>query len=62
VRLFLGYSDERKRIENGFAFDFQFSGKIVNANLTHPAFRLSALCLGLHRDLTESISSVPPLR
>jgi len=43
VRLFLGHSDQRKRIEYGFALDFQLSGKIVNSNLTHPAFRFSVL-------------------
>jgi hypothetical protein len=42
MRLFLGYADERQRIENGFALDFQLSGKIVDSNLTHPAFRFSA--------------------
>jgi hypothetical protein len=36
------HSDQRKRIKNGFALDFQLSGKIVDANLTHPAFRFSA--------------------
>jgi hypothetical protein len=43
VRLLLDHSDKRKRIENGFALDFQFPGKIVDANLTHPAFRFSVL-------------------
>jgi len=43
VRLLFCYSDERKRVENGFALDFQLSGKIVDSNLTHPAFRFSAL-------------------
>jgi hypothetical protein len=56
---FLGYADVRQCVENGFAFDFQFPGKIVDSNLTHPAFRFSALGLGLHRDLTESVSCTP---
>jgi hypothetical protein len=43
VRLLLSHADQGKRVENGFALDFQFSGKIVDANLTHPAFRFSAL-------------------
>jgi len=43
VRLFLRHSDQRKRVENGFALHFQLSGKIVDSNLTHPAFRFSAL-------------------
>jgi hypothetical protein len=55
MRLLLGHSHQRKRIENGFAFDFQFSGKIVDSNLTHPAFLFPALCLSLHRSLTESV-------
>jgi hypothetical protein len=36
VRLLLGYSDNQQHIENGFAFDFQLPGQIVNSNLTHP--------------------------
>jgi len=43
VRLFLRYSHDWKRVENGFALDFQFAGKIVNSNLTHPAFRFPVL-------------------
>jgi hypothetical protein len=43
MRLLLGYANVRQRIENGFALDFQFPGKIVDSNLTHPAFRISAL-------------------
>jgi hypothetical protein len=43
VRLLFGHSDQRKGIENGFTLDFQLSGKIVDSNLTHPAFRFSAL-------------------
>jgi hypothetical protein len=38
VRLLLCHSDQRKRVENSFALDFQLSGKIVDSNLTHPAF------------------------
>jgi hypothetical protein len=43
VRLLLGHSDQRQCIEDGFTLDFQFSGKIVDSNLTHPAFRFSVL-------------------
>jgi hypothetical protein len=43
VSFLLGHSDKRKRIENGFTLDFQFPGKIVDANLTHPAFHFSVL-------------------
>lgn len=47
VSLLLGHPDERKRVKNGLAFDFQFSREIVNSNLTHPTFLFPAL--GLHR-------------
>jgi len=43
VRLFLGYPDQRKRVKDSLAFDFHFAGKIVDSNLTHPAFRFSVL-------------------
>ena len=43
VCLLLRHSHQRKRVENGFALDFQFSGKIVDSNLTHPAFHFSVL-------------------
>jgi hypothetical protein len=43
VRLLFRHSNQRKRFENGFTLDFQLSGKIVNSNLTHPAFRFSVL-------------------
>jgi hypothetical protein len=43
VRFLFSHSDQRKRIENSFALYFQLSGKIVNSNLTHPAFRFSVL-------------------
>jgi hypothetical protein len=39
----LGHANVRQCVENGFALDFQFPGKIVDSNLTHPAFRISAL-------------------
>ncbi len=42
VRLLFSHSDQRKRIKNRLTLDFQLSGKIVNSNLTHPAFRFSA--------------------
>jgi len=43
VRFLLSHSHLREHVENGFALNFQLSGKIVDSNLTHPAFRLSAL-------------------
>jgi hypothetical protein len=43
MRFLLGYADLRQRIDNGFALYFQFPGKIVDSNLTHPAFRFSVL-------------------
>jgi hypothetical protein len=43
VRFLLGHSNQRQRVENGLTLDFQFSGKIVDSNLTHPAFRFSVL-------------------
>ena len=39
MALFLGNSDFGKHIENGLAFDFQFSRQIVDSNLAHPPFR-----------------------
>jgi hypothetical protein len=54
VRFLLSHSDVRQRVENGFAFNFQFPGEIVDSNLTHPAFLFPALWLGLHCSLTES--------
>jgi hypothetical protein len=53
--LLLGHPDFRQHIEDGFAFDFQLSGEIVDSNLAHPAFLFPALCSSLHRDLTESM-------
>jgi hypothetical protein len=44
MRLFLGHPDMRQRVENRFALHFQFPGKIVDSNLTHPAFLFPALC------------------
>ncbi len=41
VRLLLRHSDQRQRVENGFALDFQFPGEIVDSNLAHPAFLVS---------------------
>jgi hypothetical protein len=43
VRLLFSHSYQRKCIEDGFALNFQLPGKIVDSNLTHPAFRSSAL-------------------
>jgi hypothetical protein len=42
MRLLLGHSDLRQRIQNGLALDFQFSREIVNSNLTHPTFLFPA--------------------
>jgi hypothetical protein len=42
--LLFGHSDERERVENGLALNFQFPGEIVDSNLTHPAFLFSVLC------------------
>jgi hypothetical protein len=38
MRLLLGHPDLRQRVQNGLAFDFQFSREIVYSNLTHPTF------------------------
>ena len=54
VRLLFGHSNKRERVENGLALNFQFSGEIVDSNLTHPAFLFPRAVLGLHRSLTES--------
>jgi hypothetical protein len=43
VRLLLGHADERQHVKNRLALDFQFSGEIVDSNLTHPAF-LTPFC------------------
>jgi hypothetical protein len=40
---FLGDADFRQRIENGFAFDLQLSGQIVDSNLAHPPLSSSAV-------------------
>ena len=55
--LLLCHPDDGKRVENGFAFNFQLPGEIVDSNLTHPAFLVLRVALGLHRSLTESASS-----
>jgi hypothetical protein len=38
MRFLLSHPNERQHIEDGFAFNFQLSGEIVDSNLTHPAF------------------------
>jgi hypothetical protein len=43
VCLFLRHSDHRQRVENRLTLNFQLSGKIVDSNLTHPAFRYPVL-------------------
>jgi hypothetical protein len=45
-------SDLWKYVENGFAFDFQLPGQIVDSNLAHPPFRSSDYPLSLHINLT----------
>jgi hypothetical protein len=34
----LGDASFRQHIKNGFAFDLQFPGQIVDSNLVHPPF------------------------
>jgi len=51
-----GHSNQRERVENGLTLNFQFSGEIVDSNLTHPAFLFPRAVLGLHRSLTELAS------
>jgi len=43
--LLLRHPDGSKRIENGFAFNFQFPGEIVDSNLAHPAFLVLRVAL-----------------
>src|SRR6202044_3289907 len=43
--LLLRPPDDRKRDENGFAFNFQLPCKIVDSNLTHPAFLVLRVAL-----------------
>jgi hypothetical protein len=45
VSLLLGDSGKREHIQNGFALNFQFSCKIVDSNLTHPAFPVPRVVL-----------------
>jgi hypothetical protein len=42
--LLLRHPDDGKRVENGFAFNFQLPGEIVDSNLTHPAFLVLRVC------------------
>jgi hypothetical protein len=44
VSLFFSNADLAKHIEDGLAFDFQFSGQIVDSNLAHPPFCPPGLC------------------
>jgi len=55
VGLFLGDPDFEKHVENRLAFDFQFSGQIVNSNLAHPPRFLRTIPLSLHINLTVSV-------
>jgi len=53
--LLLGDSDFGKNVENRLAFDFQFSGQIVDSNLAHPLCFLRNIPLSLHINLTVSV-------
>ena len=53
--LLLGDSDFLQYVENRLAFDFQFSGQIVNSNLAHPLCFLRSIPLSLHINLTVSV-------
>jgi hypothetical protein len=44
VSLLFSHANLAKHIEDGLAFDFQFSGQIVNSNLAHPPFCPPGLC------------------
>jgi hypothetical protein len=41
MSLLLGDTDLGQHVEDGFAFDFQLPGQIVDSNLTHPPFLCS---------------------
>lgn len=43
VRFLFGNANLLQNIEDRFTFDFQFSGQVVNSNLTHPPLVSSAL-------------------
>ena len=43
VRFLFGNADFLQNIEDRLTFDFQFSGQVVNSNLTHPPLVSSAL-------------------
>jgi hypothetical protein len=43
--LLLRHPDDRKRVENGFAFNFQLPCEIVDSNLAHPAFLVLRVAL-----------------
>jgi hypothetical protein len=53
--LLLGDPDFEQHVENRLAFDFQFSGQIVNSNLAHPLCFLRNIPLSLHINLTVSV-------
>jgi hypothetical protein len=61
--LFFRDTDFGKHIENRLAFDFQFSGQIVDSNLAHPPFRPPQLSrLSLHVNLTYAFALCAPPR
>jgi hypothetical protein len=61
MRFLLRHPDDNERIEDGFTLNFQFPGEIVDSNLTHPAFHVLRVVLGLHCGLTESASCIRTL-
>jgi hypothetical protein len=42
MRLLFRDADFRQRVKNRLALDFQLSGQIVDSNLAHPPFLVSA--------------------
>jgi hypothetical protein len=55
VGLLLGDPDFSKHVEDRLAFNFQFSGQIVDSNLAHPPRFLRTIPLSLHINLTVSV-------
>jgi hypothetical protein len=45
MRLLLRHPDDWQCVENGFAFNFQLPGEIVDSNLAHPAFLVPRVAL-----------------
>src|SRR5271165_5808828 len=67
--LLLRHPDDRQCVENGFAFNFQLPGEIVDSNLTHPAFLVLRVVLRsssqphgvsiLHRHAIANVRACP---